>query len=247
MRTDGGGEFKSSFAQYLSDHHIYHSVSIPNRHKQMANVESLNKSLGKIFMTYLSDQTYKRNYEYNEWTDIVDAVRKELNEIRNHPKDQDPADRVPPLPSASPPKYEIGQLVYRRLEKPVDRFGNKYMNSKFRQGDNRFEINEPRKIVKILVYGKSYRYILNNLPNVSYDEAEIIPAKETEEKFIILKIIGKKIVKKEIYYLVWWKYYKKSEATWVRVRDNLIPIFFTIMINYEVYYLGYKDKIFPDS
>ena len=141
--------------------------------------------------------------------------------MRNHPADKDPHKHIPPDSNFQDPKYQIGDLVYRRLEKPRDRFGNKYHNSHFRQGDARFEINEPRKIVKILPYGKSYRYLINGFMNVSYDEAELMLAKESEEKFIILKIIGKKIVKGKIYYLVWWKHYKKSDATW-EPKKNLI-------------------------
>jgi hypothetical protein len=221
MRTDSGGEFKGSFDKFLYDHNVFHPFSLPDRHKMMANVERLNKDLGKIFMSYLTDKSHQLGHDYNEWTDIVDEVRKELNEIRNHPEDKDPRYALPPSTNFQDPKYKIGDLVYRRLEKPVDRFGNKYHNSKFRQGDNRFETNEPRKIVDILPYGKSWRYLLKDLYNVSYDEAELMPAKESEEKYIILKIIGKKIVKGNIYYLVWWKKYKKSESTW-EPKKNLL-------------------------
>jgi len=96
-------------------------------------------------MTYLTDQSHKLGHDYNEWTDLVDSLRTEINEFKNHPKDQDPFDSVPPPISSQDPKYKIGDMVYRRLEVPRDRFGNKYHNIKFRGGDSRFETNEPRK------------------------------------------------------------------------------------------------------
>ena len=221
MRTDNVGEFKGVVDRYLHDKNVFHPFSLPDRHKQMANVESLNKSLGKLFMTYLTYKSHQLGHDYNNWDDIVDDVRKELNEIRNHPKDKDPYHHYPPPCNFQDPKFKVGDLVYCRLEKPVDRFGNKYHNSTFRQGDNRFDTTTARKIVSILAYGKSWRYLLNDRYNVSYDEAELIKATEKQETYQILKIIDKKIVKGNIFFLVWWKKYKKSESTW-EPKKNLI-------------------------
>jgi hypothetical protein len=221
LKTDQGTEFKQKFDQYLFDNSILHLTSLPDRHKQMANVESLNKILGQLFMTYLTNKSHELGHDYNDWTDIVDTVRTELNNIKNHPKDLNPRTHIPPEISTNEPKYNLGDFVYRRLEKPLNKFGDKYHNSKFRAGDNRFDINQPRKIVNIVAYKNSWRYIINDFPNVSYDEAELMPAKETEEKYTILKIIGKKIINKKIHYLVYWKGYKKSEATY-EPQDNLL-------------------------
>jgi hypothetical protein len=72
----------------------------------------------------------------------------------------------------------------------------------------------PRKINKVLLYNNNWRYVLNEFPQVSYAENELLPAKETEEKFDVHKFIDKKTEKKVVYYNVWWKRYKKNEATW---------------------------------
>ncbi len=221
LRTDNGGEFKNVFDRYLHDKNVFHQFSLPDRHKMMANVERLNKDLGKLFMTYLTYKSHQLGSEYNNWDDIIDDVRTELNEIRNHPENKDPYESYPPPTNFTDPKYKIGDLVYRRLEKPRDRFGNKYHNTAFRSGDSRWNTDEARKIIEILPYGKSWRYILNDLYNVSYDEAELLKATEKQETFEILKIIGKKIVKNKIYYLVYWKRYKKSESTF-EPKDQLI-------------------------
>ena len=221
LKTDAGTEFKSTFDKYLYENSILHLTSLPDRHKQMGNVERLNRDLGQLFMTYLTDKSHKLGHEYNEWTDIVDTVRTELNSIKTHFGDLNPRSNIPPLISPNEPKYKLGDLVYRRLEIPRDRFGNKQHNTKFRAGDSRFEINEPRKIVNIVAYKNAWRYLINGFPNVSYDEAELMPAKEQEEKYIILKIIGKKIINKKVHYLVWWKKYKKSESTW-EPKDQLL-------------------------
>ncbi len=214
VKTDQGTEFKHLFDKFLFENSILHLTTLPDRHKQLGNVERLNRDLGQLFMTYLTDKTHKLGYDYNNWTDIVPQVREELNKIKTHPNDQDPRLKVPLLISTNKPKYKLGDLVYRRLEVPRDRFGNKFHNTKFRAGDSRFEINEPRKIVNILAYGPRWRYLINGFPNVSYDEAELMPAKEKEEKYIVHKIIGKKMMKGKLHYLVWWKRYNKSESTY---------------------------------
>ena len=115
-------------------------------------------------------------------------------------------------------------MVYRKLEVPVDKFGNKLHGSKFRVGDNRFELI-PRKIVQVLVYTSvnPYRYILNGFSNVSYSENELIPAAidEEEEKFVVRKIIDKMTKNKVIYYKVWFKRELKKDALWLSKKQLL--------------------------
>jgi len=80
--------------------------------------------------------------------------------------------------------------VYRAKEIATDDKGNPLANSKFRQGDVRFDLNEAKKVVQVLAYTSKnpWRYILFGLPNVSYAEAELLPAKEKEETHIIKRL-----------------------------------------------------------
>jgi hypothetical protein len=201
IRTDNDGAFKSIVDKYMYDNNILHLWSLPDRHKQMGNVENLNKQLGRVITTYLQNKSMELNSDYYEWTDIInDQFRKEFNNFKQHPKDIDLNKYVPPdINMDQPPKYKKNDLVYRRLEVAIDKFGNKLHNGKFRQGENRYEMI-PRKVVQVLAYSSPspWRYILDTLPNVSYAEAELLPAhNETEEKFIVRKVIGKKIEKRK--------------------------------------------------
>jgi hypothetical protein len=97
-------------------------------------------------MTYLNNKTEELDEDYYDWTDIVDELRHGLNDIKKHPKDVDMNTFTPKdINLDKPPKFKVGELVYRRLEKPVDKFGNKYHNSTFRAGDSRYELG--REIV----------------------------------------------------------------------------------------------------
>ncbi len=217
IRTDSGSEFKSVVDKYMHDHNILHTWTIPNRHKMLGSCENLNRQLGRIFMTYLSNKTQEFGKQYYNWTDIVDFTRHAINDFKKHPKDISMSEYEPKkLNLSEEPKYDVGDLVYRRIEKPMDEFGNKYHNQKFRQGDVRYEMNEPRKIVKVLAYTSNdpWRYILFDLPNVSYAEAELIPAKEAVEKFIIKNIRDKRNNNGVIEYLVHWKGYLVKDSTW---------------------------------
>jgi hypothetical protein len=220
IRSDSGSEFKSVFDKYLHDNNILHLWSLPDRHKQMGNVENLNKQLARVLMTYLSN----KGHDYTDWTDLIDSLRTELNDMKSHPPDQDMSTyQMKDVDIKSMPKFKVGDLVYRRLEKPLSSTGQKYHNQKFRAGDVRYEVNEPRKIVRVVAYPSPnpWRYILQDLPNVSYAEAEIVPAKETEEKRIVKKIFDKMTKDKIVYYKVWFKKEKKDQSLWLK-KDQLI-------------------------
>lgn len=53
IRTDGGREFQFFFHMWLFPNNILHKVSLPDRHKQMANVETLNRQLGRMINGYM--------------------------------------------------------------------------------------------------------------------------------------------------------------------------------------------------
>ena len=112
-------------------------------------------------------------------------------------------------------KYNVGSIVYRQLDIPQNALGHQENTHKFRTGDYRWDMT-PHRVIKILYYpGKiAYRYMLDKFPNVSFTEKQLLPAREKEAKYIVKGIIDKKIIKKQVYYLVHWKGYLKSQGTW---------------------------------
>lgn len=231
LRTDNGGEFKEVFNKWLVDHKILHSLSKPDRHKQLGNVENLNRQIGRIIMTYLTNQEIATGKPFSEWLDLIPKIRTELNKMKFHPKDKDPfKDPMTEVNINQPPKYKVGDLVHYPLEKP-EGFGNK-----FRAGDRRYSL-DTKKIKFVLIYSSPnpYRYLLSGVPDVSYAEAELIPAKGNVETFIIREIFDKKTVKGKVFYNVWWKKYLKKDSTWEQ-KENLIED------GAEEYIKQYEDK-----
>jgi transposase InsO family protein len=211
--TDNGGEFKEVFDKWLKDHDILHRFTKPDRHKQLGNIENLNRLVGKIIMTYLTNQEMENDKPCTDWVPLIPKIREQLNDIKTHPKDKDPFTtpmNISKLNLKTPPKYKVGDLVHYVIEKPDDgKFGA------FRSGDRRYS-KDVKKIKFVLIYSSPnpYRYLLDGVPNVSYAEAELIPTKSSEQTYTILKIIDKKTEKGKVYFKVWWKRYKKSESTW---------------------------------
>jgi len=54
IRTDGGAEFKDAFDKYCYENNILHKIGISGRHQQTANVERLNRELGRLFNGYMN-------------------------------------------------------------------------------------------------------------------------------------------------------------------------------------------------
>ena len=221
IRTDGGTEFKGVFHKYLHDNSILQRVALPHRHKQLSNVESLNKALGRVFNGYMNMHEEKTGKPYKNWDDIIHIVRTKLNEYRKItiPKNT-------PLEFTFNPtkkqKFNIGDVVHFKLDYPEDALGNKQPTENFRVGDYRFS-HISRQIKKVIFMNDEpyYRYILEHMPNVSYSENELKLSKNKGSNYKVKSIIGKKKIKNVVHYLVWWKGYLKKDATY-EPENNLI-------------------------
>jgi hypothetical protein len=79
VTSDGGAEFKTVFHDWLYEQNIFHRYGLAGRHSQHANIESLNKQLGRVFNGFLNGMEEDTGRIYREWTDVVDEVRIKLN------------------------------------------------------------------------------------------------------------------------------------------------------------------------
>jgi hypothetical protein len=225
MRTDNGGEFKDEFHKFLTENKILHTFSLPHRHKQMAIVETLNKQVGYIFTLYMNQKEEETGEQFNEWNEIIDEVREELNDYREKDlpqyKDWD-LKLFDPL-IAGNPKFKIGDMVHYKLETPMNALNNRINDTKFRQGDYRYNPN-PRKIIKVVYMADPpyFRYVLKDMNNVSYSENELIKSDAVEEKYFVERILEKRITKtNKVFYLIKWRNYPTSQSTWESEKDLL--------------------------
>lgn len=225
IRTDDGTEFKDKFSKMLSKNDVLQKVALPKRHKQMANVEALNKQLGRLLNGYMNMKEKETGKVYREWTDVVDTIRKDLNEIRKIDITKDVSEYDEYNPYFNPdkePKFKVGDMVHEKLDHPENALGKKQPTSNFRVGDVRFSM-VPKKIERVLYMNSEpwYRYILSKNNKVSYSEFELMKSRFRTERYKVKSIIDSRDVGRTKEYLVWWQGYKKKESTW-EVRKNLI-------------------------
>ena len=218
IRTDGGAEFKDAFDKYCYENNILHKVGVAGRHQQTANVERLNRELGRLFNGYMNGMEEKTGKTYREWDEIVPKVRSMLNQFRKKPEGDPFTDVYPTADLTVQPKYKVDDVVYRKSEKPLDALGRKQSTQNFRVGDYRWE-RIPRKIVRVLRYaGKvPIRYILENLPNVAYAEYELIPAEEKQAMYVVQSVKAKRTMNGVKELLIKWKGFKK--LSWENYND----------------------------
>jgi len=75
VTTDGGLEFKGIFNSWLKENNIFHRVVVPDRHTQTSNVESLNRTLGRLIMGYLNSLEIKKGKPQTSWISIINTIR----------------------------------------------------------------------------------------------------------------------------------------------------------------------------
>lgn len=164
-----------------------HKVGLTNRHTQLANVESLNRQLGRLFNGYMNRKEVQTGKVYRNWTDVVGVIRKDLNKVRMRKLPKDWRTRTYPAFDVlqptnnkrngklvfTKPKFNVNDQVYRMLDYPKNAL-NKKQYGTFRVGDYKYD--DEVQIIKQIFYlpGRpNYRYSLVNIPNTSYTESQL--------------------------------------------------------------------------
>ena len=248
IQTDGGNEFKGQAGKWMYDESILHKETLPDRHTQNANVESLNRQLGRLFNAYLNKKEIETGKQFKEWTNIIDLVREKLNKIRekkvfNKFEEWQHEAKTPEINLSKKSKYKVGDVVFRALDAPKDALGHNQSSKQFRSGDMRWDVKQPRKIVAVIPFEGlvPFRYLLDGIKNASFTENQLMlaPVTEQESKYIVEKIFDKKVEGKKIFYKVKWKGYLKKDSTW-EPKEQLIKDNFELEI--KEFENSLKDK-----
>jgi hypothetical protein len=225
FQTDGGAEYAGATHKYLYDQNIFHKTTKADRHKQQSNVERLNRTLGHFLNNYMSKRELDEKGRVRDWADIVPLLRERLNEklrLTNEQMDKI-EDKKPPLTlKDKEPKFKVGDVVLYKLDAPHDISGRKERDTRWREGDRRFSVDKKKVVRVIYVEGDPvFRYMLSGIKNASYAENELMKVDDEEETYKVREIIGKRKHKGKTQYQIWWRGYKKREATWEDERQLL--------------------------
>lgn len=189
LKTDGGNEFKGVFHKYLYDESILHKVALPNRHSSLANVESLNRQLGKLFNLFMNKEEKRTNKQFTNWTQFIPIIRTKLNEIREKELPKNINSYEYPTPNDTiksknkdtyeiiQPKFKVGQYVFRYLDQPRNALNKKQNTSQHREGDILWD-NVPREIIQVYTYAGDplYRYKLSGINDATFTDKQLMKA-----------------------------------------------------------------------
>ena len=222
IKTDGGGEFKGKFKNWLRKNKIMQFTAKSGRHTQMSMVERLNRTLGRLLNGYMNQKEKETGEVFREWNDskVLETIRKDLNKYRKRKglKTDKELVGVPDIKIVKP-KFKKGDFVRYMLDNPEDQLGNT-LKGKFREGDRRFSIDTKRVIAVIPTPGKiPVRYALSRMPNVSFTEKQLIKSKDPFETFKIEKIIGETKTK----YRIKWKGFKETSLEPKKEINRIAP------------------------
>lgn len=233
---DNGTEFNLS-EKWFKDKGVMVKRAKPDRHSQMAIVESRNKIIGTELHKRMLGQELLTGVTSREWVQDLPKVIEKMNEKERKKKIKRlPKYQVPQCEGDTCNILEEGTKVRVALDHPIDPISKKKLHGKFRAADIKWAI-EPRTVKTILLApGQPPMYFLDDPkdPNkidksASYTKNQLMPISENEvkptykdirpiiddgvEKFIVEKIISKNKIKNKIYYLVKWAGYPDSQNT----------------------------------
>ncbi len=93
---------------------------MPNRHNQLANVENLNKLLGRLLNGYMNSKEIETGRVYKQLTGVLDKmILTDLNEIRERP-DSNPQYDIFTPPTEAMSKFKVGDIVFVKSDRPLN-------------------------------------------------------------------------------------------------------------------------------
>lgn len=220
INVDSGSEFKGEFSKFFTDDGVDVVVALPNRHRQVALVETRNKAIGDYLLKRMVAQELKTGELSTEWIEWLPKLIKRLNK-RYKVLNPGPIDSFDMTCSGKNCHLlDVGDSVRYALDRPIDVVTGKPIDSKFRSADVRYSL-KPAKIVMIRFSSTNQpMYLLDGI-HAYYTKDQLIPVKglnlppdTLQSKFNIEKIVGKKKIKGIIHFLVKWQNYDDKYNTW---------------------------------
>jgi len=139
-----------------------------------AVIERMISTITRDVHIYLTQKSYELKKPFNDWLPVLnDVVLRTNNERRMKPKHITPQELIKRPPIVPANMIPFGTKVFKFYTMPVKPNGEyKY---KFRNGDLRYNPNEPGIVTNYLVRpGRPIRFFLDNNITVSYNRHELL-------------------------------------------------------------------------
>jgi hypothetical protein len=244
LTVDAGTEFKGKVLEFLEDNNVAYRFAKPKRHRQISQAERTNQYLAKGLFMRMTAQELLTGQPSREWVSDLPKFVKYINKKRKRkpPKEPKTEDSKCQRTGDDCDLLEIGTRVRAKLDHPLDVATDKNLHGRFRITDVRWD-PVVREITNILLQpGQPPLYQLDDSKRhngvditaaYTKKQLQVVPDDEEApppsvirgkpETYVAEKILDKKKEKNRIYYLVKWKGYPKSQATWepnARLKDE---------------------------
>ena len=231
--TDSGREFTSDdFQNFLKKKNIEWKKAVGGRHRQVGMVERRNYTIGRAIMMRQFAESMITQKETVHWVKFLPELMKYINERFHHDPytDEDLYKKFGDPWQEKTQIIPVGTKVRVMLTEPKD-FKERGIKGHFRAGDQRyaqdiyqiigyvFDPHQPilYKINKKLKPHERAVYTRQQLQIVNSDEEDVpasIAYTNTSGEYAIRRLVDKRQVGNRTQYLVQWRGYPMSEATW---------------------------------
>jgi hypothetical protein len=253
LTVDPGSEFKGDAQKSLEEMGITIKRGKVARHRQLGIVERKNQMIGKLIHFTIASVEEVTGNASSQWIKYLPIIVKAINEkVKLKTPKQQPltVENIgePVCKGDSCKLLEPNQKVRVILEAPIDYLNGSRLHGKFRSGDIRWS-KEIHTIAKVILKPKfPPLYLLKGDTNTAYTKNQLQPVNENEkvqnvdfidkdenkDRYVVEKLMDRKVEKRTIYYLVKWKNYR--EATWEK-KSNLIKDIPDMIRKYDDKYL----------
>ena len=241
LTVDNGSEFKGEVAAFCRNHDISLKRNRVGRHRQLGVVERKNQTIGKIIHQLIHKDELETNQKSSQWVKYLPLIIKSINKIvtsKVKPYQSIANNKVAPRVSGNSSKLlSVNDRVRVVLDEP---YGH---GTKFRSGDIRWDKQTHDIEYVLLKPNQPPMYMVDGIDNVAYTKNQLQVVTPNEQKINKLNvagnrrheietILGHKIVKKHIEFLVKWKDLPKTQASF-EPRSSLIGDIKRLILNYE--------------
>lgn len=255
LEVDAGSEFKGKVKEYFEQHGVIIRVAQVGRSRQQALVERVNQTIATLLFKRQAAQELLTGEDSKEWTEDLSKIVPLYNKMIEKKKIKQPIDIIDKDPVASGDAVNllaIGTKVRVALDHPISTATDKRLHGRFRSSDVRWNpqirtikqyILKPAQVplylldgdfsrhkVEPVAYSKSQLQVVNK-NEIMPDGEKVIRGEHV--KYKAEEIIGKKYIKKKIYYLVKWVGYSKNASTW-EPRSQLVEEIPEMIRQYEL-------------
>jgi len=218
LECDNGSEFKSDFKKFFINKGIQIRYGKPGRSRQQAFAEARNRTIGKALFQRMAAEELINREKSIEWVQDLPIIVKAINKyLKKHPRKVN--DDIPVRATKDTILLDIGDKVRVILDKPREVTGEK-IGQNFRATDIRWSPGVST-ITNIIFGEPAIMYQIDDKPtSYTYNQLQVVnssdklPPTSVLRRHLVDGIVGRKTMKKLIYYKVRWRGFKENDDTW---------------------------------